>query len=134
MSKNEICQKFANDYKLIFEDRGEVGFSRPCVGFIKGNSYLDISPFIYPNFDNLIDDDLVLWPPHDVKDAYHKHDCLCVLVHDNNYDEGIRQLILWVKDIESKTVEVIKYLTGATGMQAMVSGSYGYVIKKVEND
>ena len=65
----------------LLEINGEVGFGRPCVGICKGSSYIDYS----------YDDDI--WHP---EDAYHKHDCLAVLVRGERED-ALEQLYQWVK-------------------------------------
>lgn len=35
----KICQDFALKHKLIFDDEGEVGSGRECVGFRDGDKY-----------------------------------------------------------------------------------------------
>lgn len=40
----KICQDFANKHKLIFEEEGECGFGRECVGLSIGDSWLDFNP------------------------------------------------------------------------------------------
>lgn len=125
------CQRFANAHKLVFEDRGEVGFGRPCVGFTKGNGYVEYNPLSraddYRRIPEFADDRL--YAPDGVE-AYHKHDCLAVLVRDEDYDAAIRQLDQWVRHLESLgTVEVVSYETGATGFQAVISGVIGYALR-----
>ena len=44
-------QEFANRFKLIFEDDGEVGFGRKCVGLTNGSNYVDYNPTQYPDYD-----------------------------------------------------------------------------------
>lgn len=39
-----ICERFAVDHKVIFDDEGEVGFGRECVGFRDGGKYIDHNP------------------------------------------------------------------------------------------
>ena len=35
-----VLLAFAEKHGLIFEERGEVGFGRPCVGFTDGTRYV----------------------------------------------------------------------------------------------
>jgi hypothetical protein len=129
---NEIyqnLQRFANEHKLILEDHGEVGFGRPCVGFLHGHNYVDYNPMNLESFEYIpgfkIDD-----PVPSGVNAYHKHDCMAVLVENDDYDEALRQLNEWVKHLESLgTVEIVQYETGARGMQAVISGFFGKAIK-----
>jgi hypothetical protein len=48
MNKNsetwQNLQRFANEHKLILEDEGQIGFGRPCVGFVKVGSYIAYNP------------------------------------------------------------------------------------------
>ena len=37
-------QEFANRFKLIFEDKGECGFGRECVGLTSVTNYVDYNP------------------------------------------------------------------------------------------
>jgi hypothetical protein len=132
MTKEQIIIeliKFAEKHKIALETKGECGFGRPCVGFTSGNGYVDFNPIDMVNYmpiEELQCDKI--YPPDGV-DNYHKHDCLAVLVEDEDYEEGLRQLLSWVKHIEAQgSVEVKQYKTGATGLQAMVSGSFGTAI------
>jgi hypothetical protein len=122
-------EMFAEKHALKLEKRGEVGFGRPCVGFIAGNGYVDYNAFKYPDFTPAFPQDNQYYPPDSVKDAYHKHDCLCVLVINDDYDEALRQLEIWVEDIESRGGKIYKFRTGATGIQAMVSGRIGWALR-----
>src|ERR1700734_1892070 len=60
---------------------GEVGFGRDCVGVLNDGTYIDY------------EDQRGIWTP---EDAYHKHDCIAVLDHDNP-DDALGQLYAWVK-------------------------------------
>lgn len=136
----ENCQRFANAHKVVFEDHGEVGFCRPCVGFTKGTGYIDLHPLSKADYEELWPHDGRLNAPPGVN-AYHKHDCLAVLVtyegdesQQADYDRAILQLDAWVRDLESQgTVEVASYATGATGMQALLSGVIGYALRYTVN-
>lgn len=115
--RNNI-QEFANRFKLIFEDEGEAGFGRECVGLTNGNNWVDYNPTgqDYEYIKDFYDERLYqIAPP----DAYHKHNCLAVLGRGEN---AIRQLSDWVDRLNELGAVVEEYETGATGIQAMVSG------------
>ena len=127
----KVCEDFAIRHKVVFEDEGEVGFCRPCVGFLR-DSYVDYNPINMKNYEEKIEGfDEYLSAP--VKDAYHKHDCMAVLVYDDGYDKAIIQLAEWVKEWESKgPMEVVTFRTGygpLDGFAAMLHGSFGYAIR-----
>jgi hypothetical protein len=117
-------EKFALKHKLILEEHGEVGFGRPCVGFLTGDSYLDYPP-VYSHGDAFKE----IYPDCDfptVDNSYHKHNCLAVLVRGDDYAKGLDELAEWVDKIEAKgEVEVVDYATGASGIQATLSGLRG---------
>jgi hypothetical protein len=131
-------EAFAAKHGLTLEKRGEVGFGRPCVGFIKGSSYVDHNALSHDDFRPLSEfEDDHLYAPDGVN-SYHKHDCLAVLVEaddwenipDVAYDEALRQLHTWIKHLESLgSVEVVRYTTGASGLQAFVTGAVGYALR-----
>ena len=52
--------------------------------------------------------------------------CLAVL---GRGEDSIRQLSEWVDALRELGATVVSFPTGATGMQAMISGSTGYAIK-----
>ena len=128
MTNREICQKFANNHKLIFEDEGECGFGRECVGFIaRGGNYLDYNPYksneSYEQIEELQCE--AVEPPDDVN-AYHKHECMAVL---GRGDEAIDQLAKWVDKInEAGNVKIHEFETGADDIQKIISGILGYAI------
>ena len=119
-------QEFANRFKLIFEDDGEVGFGRKCVGLTNGNNYVDYNPTQFPDFDyveEFYDERLFDIIP---ENAYHKHNCLAVL---GNEETSIIQLSEWIDKLKELGAVVQKYKTGATGMQALFTGIENYAIK-----
>ena len=119
-------QEFANRFKLIFEDDGEVGFGRKCVGLTNGSNYVDYNPTQYPNYDyveEFYDERLFDIVP---ENAYHKHNCLAVL---GNEETSIIQLSEWIDKLKELGAVVEKYKTGATGMQALITGTENYAIK-----
>ena len=130
MNTVEKLNKFANKHSLLLKNKGECGFGRPCVGFLdsRGN-YVDYNPtsckdfsYIFGEYNESLD------APEGVN-SYHKSDCMAVLVENDNYDEGLKQLLLWVEHLESQgDVEVKEYKTGAEGMQAMFSGITGFAL------
>ena len=119
-------QEFANRFKLIFEDDGEVGFGRKCVGLTNGSNYVDYNPTQYPNYDyveEFYDEKLYDIVP---ENAYHKHNCLAVL---GNEESSIIQLSEWIDKLKELGAVVEKYKTGATGIQALITGIENYAIK-----
>lgn len=82
----EWCER----YELTLQTRGQVGFGRPCVGITYGQSYVDFDYELHYSVDR---GGIGLWNP---PDAYHKHDCLAVLVHNDDYVTALDQLYDWV--------------------------------------
>ena len=64
---------------------GECGFGRPCVGLLQGANWVDY-PYDFP-YDKVPDL------------AYHKHDCVAVLVEGDDEAESWRQLSGWLDTI-----------------------------------
>lgn len=126
----KICEEFATKYKVIFEEKGEVGFGRNCVGFIKGTNYVNFNPHNSDKYEFIPELQCdVCYPPEEVKDAYHKHDCLSVLVYGEDYDKAIIQLAKWVLHLKGQgEVSIKRYDTGAVGIQAIISGLTGYCV------
>ncbi len=129
MSAREICQQFANKHRVVFVDKGECGFGRPCVGFTHGDCYIAFNPISVdpPNYKvkDLLPSDTRLHAPAGV-DAYHKHDCLAVLAFGDepDYEKAIEQLATWIAKLESfGDVKIVDYATEATGLQALFSGA-----------
>lgn len=118
-------QEFANRFKLIFEDEGECGFGRECVGLMKNTNWVNYNPInmeTYENIEEFYDERLYEIAP---EDAYHKHNCLAVL---GRGEKAIRQLSEWVDKLNDLGATIEQYETGATGMQAMFSGVYNYTV------
>lgn len=119
-------QEFANTHKLIFEREGECGFGRECVGLLHGDNYVDYNPtdsVSYEPIKEFEDDRLyAIAPPL----AYHKHNCLAVL---GRGEKSIKQLSDWVDSLKELNVTIETYKTGATGVQAIVSGVFGKTVK-----
>lgn len=106
--------RFANKHKLIFEDSGEIGFGRDCIGLLsRAGAYVDYNPQEYYGGDFIepVPRDDRLSPPYDlVSDAYHKHSCLAVLVHNDDYDLAINQLYSWIDYLEAQgEVKIVSY-------------------------
>lgn len=132
----KICNNFAVKHKVIFAEDGEIGFMRPCVGFVKGQGYIDYNPrhdiseaeadaFFCKEFDQI-----------KPEDAYHKHDCLAVLVH-SKASEAIKQLAHWAQELDAIGIEVLPYRRVDTHyIHALLHGGGGYSIKRkgVENE
>ncbi len=122
----ELIQDFANRFKLIFEEEGECGFGRECVGLTNGKNYVDYNPTDNVNYDYIpefYDERFSQIAP---ENAYHKHDCIAVL---GRGEEAIRELADWVNKLNELGAVVDRYETGATGIQALFSGSHNYAVK-----
>lgn len=119
-------QEFADKFDLIFDQAGECGFGRHCVGIRKDNFWLNYNPIhmgTYEEIEEFYDERLNKILP---EDAYHKHPCVAVLGRN---EEAIRQLSEWIDKLKELDVTVEKYKTGATGLQAMVSGTHNFTLK-----
>lgn len=131
------------EFKLV----AEVGNSRACVGFldkrVPHSNFVDYNPLdmdTYDAIDGLYDERLR--PPDEVKDAYHKFDCLCVLRHDADgtgeevligFNVALKQMKAWIDHLDTfGRVVSQRYETGAMGAQALFTGEYGYALKIVE--
>ena len=123
----EICQNFANKHKVIFDKEGECGLGRECVGIRHGDTWVSHNPHNSENYEPIKEYKCEeAYPPGEVTDAYHKHDCLAVLGHGN---EAIIQLAKWISHMEGAgNVTIEDFATGATGIQAIVSGIYGKTV------
>lgn len=103
-------KSWAADRKCYVEEKGEVGFGRPCVGIIHGTAYVDLGP---PEAIEIPRQNTIYFPavvegahaPAGVN-AYHKHDCLAVLArpipdYDGyDYDAALVELFTWVQQID----------------------------------
>lgn len=100
----EYLKGWAADNRAVYEWEGQVGFGRECVGITASGNYIDLNG--YDEEYNLLPDvpdwNLVC-PPPETPDAYHKHDCLCVL---GRGPEAVEQLYHWVHKLEANNVEV----------------------------
>lgn len=119
-------KEFADRFKLTFEEEGECGFGRECVGLTVGENYVDYNPSTHPDYEYVkafYDERLYDIPP---ENAYHKHNCLAVL---GRGEDAIRELSEWVEKLNELGAVVEKYATGATGVQAMLSGTHNYAVR-----
>ena len=123
----ETCEHFAIKHKVIFEDEGECGFGRECVGFLaQGGCYVAFNPRDDKTYEIIEGFECGNAEAPDDVNSYHKHDCMAVLGQD---DEAIIGLAKWVEKLESfGNVRVVEYPTGAEGMQAIISGMFGYAV------
>jgi hypothetical protein len=107
----EEMEAFLRDWaarnKVIYENEGECGFGRECVGITDGNAWIDLGPPTnetisgrHYSFPSVLDE---AWPPEGVTDAYHKHNCLAVLGRGQT---AVHQLYLWVNSLEANGVVV----------------------------
>ena len=122
------CERFAIAHRVIFEDEGEVGFGRSCVGFVtRAGGYVSYNPRNAKEYELI--EELVCpeaEPPEDAPDAYHKHDCMAILGRGAS---AIGQLAAWVRSLErAGKVAVVQFETEAEGLQLLTSGFYGYAV------
>jgi hypothetical protein len=95
---------WAAEQKCVLDLDGEVGFGRECVGVLYKSSYVDTpgsGSNDWPEYPEAPDERRM--PPEDV-DAYHKHDCLCVLGRDETAVDG---LLRWVEKIREHGGRVV---------------------------
>ena len=128
---------FCRQHGLNLIKEGEVGFGRPCVGLIPqaGFNYLDYNPYSMVKWDHVFTYDERLDPPQGVR-AYHKHPCFAVLVdwkaddEDLAYGRALIELAAWVKHLQGLgDLQIVRYATGAEGMQALISGTVGFALR-----
>ena len=131
MQAMRILNEFALKHKVVLEQKGKVGFGRPCVGFTYGHNYIDYNPYKYVNHEPVDISEVYSDLFHELApaNAYHKHTCLCVLVEDGKYKDALAELAKWVTDLEKHNVCIVDFSTGATGMQAEISGKFGKTLK-----
>ena len=110
-AEREYLIHWAYREKCVFEEEGEVGFGRECVGMVRDSSYVDLGPH---EKQELLVGRPPYWvtvpieeskPPEGVTDAYQKHDCLCVI---GGGDGAVHQLYLWCWALERRGVHVSK--------------------------
>lgn len=136
MSREDVVaelDEFAKAHGLKLSVRGEVGFGRPCVGLLgSSENYVDYNPHKSDgNYGEVWPADERLYAPDGVE-AYPKHDCFAVLCADDEpaYTEALRQLLTWVRHLKAQgDVYVERYATGATGIQALFSGTHGCALR-----
>ena len=134
METKEYLEKFTEQHGLTLVAKGECGFGRPCVGFTKPkrngiDSYVDYNPIDSTTFEDIWERDERLYAPDGVN-SYHKVECLAVLVDNDDYDAGLDQLATWMRAIEAHgPPQIVEYRTGASGIQAMVTGSHGWALR-----
>jgi len=134
MNRDKTLRAFAKKHNLRLVVDGSVGFGRECVGFLDPReNYPDFDPWLYGDEIVSVFDEEWNWCPKEVEDAYHKHTCMAVLVHDEDYDKALDQLLLWVHHLDKIDVTLVEFETGATGLQAMLSGKTGYAFRPTAN-
>lgn len=115
MDKIKYLKEFAESLGCILIEKGTVGFGRDCVGILESSieHYVDINPYDFESYykdENNNYDDFYIFgfnedlepDPDSVPNAYHKHSCLAVLVHDGDFSKGISELYEWIVSIRSK--------------------------------
>ncbi len=134
MKKEEIIkklQKFANKYRIFFEENGEIGFGRGCVGFLSGDKYIAYNPHrsTIDSFEQIkelySEKHYKVIPNH----AYHKDDYFAVLTAEIGKLKALKELLEWAEGLEKLGIEIVEYETKATGMQVLFSGVVAHAIK-----
>jgi len=108
MRSLEECRKkineFAGKFGLVFDEEGECGFGRECVGIRDDSKWVDFNPLNhsknYEFIQEFYDERFYEIKP---ENAYHKHDCLAVL---GRGEGAIRELCDWVEKLEELNVVV----------------------------
>ena len=109
LEKIQTIINFAKDIDAKFNIHGECGFGRPCIGITKNDNWIAFNPLDktkgYEPIKELFSEKF-----YDIKpeDAYHKFDCLAVLLHDD-LERAIDQLYDWVRKIKLLGVEAVPY-------------------------
>jgi hypothetical protein len=85
----KAAMRWAEAQGCTLQFEGEVGIGRECVGLVRNESYVDLDDYG--------------WPPDSVTDAYHKHDCVCVL---GRGDGPVDQLLDWIEYLQSENLTV----------------------------
>lgn len=102
-AEEAFLRDWAARQKVIYDDEGECGFGRECVGITTGDKWIDLGPSVHINNEYGGYDEMSVhpdaYPPQGVVDAYHKHDCLAVL---GRGPYAIHQLFLWVSNLKDK--------------------------------
>jgi hypothetical protein len=108
---------FADRFNLIFEEEGQCGLGRECVGLIFGDNYVDYNPCddTYLDYIEYFYDERL----YDIKptDAYHKHDCIAVL---GRGDDVIRQLSDWIDSLNELNAVIEKISISSTKVAVKV--------------
>lgn len=123
--------EFAEKFGLSFEEEGECGFGRACVGITNGLNWVNYNPHnekTYEPIEEFYDEQLYDITPIN---AYHKHTCLAVL---GRGEDAIKQLSDWVDTLKRLGAVIEKYETGASGIQAIFSGVYNHTVKIPKNN
>ena len=119
-------QEFANKHKIVFDDEGECGLGRMCVGLRDGHNWIDYNPIHGQTYENI--KEVYNKKLYDISPAkaYHKHHCLAVLGRD---EESIIQLSEWVDELKKLNVTIVDFETGADRFQAMFTGFIRKAVK-----
>lgn len=127
------CEAFAKKLGVLFDDAGECGFGRPCVGFRHGDQWVAYNPLVMefapgalnPKYMPLreVEDARLQADPNETPNAYHKSDCLAVLVHGGNVEAAVLELAAWASRLDALGVELHHYATGARGVHAIFKGA-----------
>jgi hypothetical protein len=115
----ENIQAFADRFKLIFDEAGEVGIGRECVGLRNHSSFVEFNPVEPPEYGfvpEYYDERLFDIRP---ENGYHKFDCLAVL---GRGDDAIRELSEWVDKLNSLNAVVETRSSNSLSVGSMLFG------------
>lgn len=104
-------KRFVKTTGLSYNESGEIGFGRKCVGIMnqKTESYLAYTHYLNEDYSNPIGHEVAenTMP----KNAYHKGPYLAVL-HDGSekgHREAVKQLDLWLEKILAASFDLTEY-------------------------
>jgi len=119
---------WAERYGALLQTEGEVGFGRSCVGITKDGTYPGYREYEHVEFA-LLHECPEAAPPAEVKDAYHKHDCLAVL---GRGPDIIHQLYAWVRHLEAQGIGIaVLPRRPANDIDALINGHEVPVLVKL---
>lgn len=128
----ENLERFAEEHDIILETRGEISLVGECVGFLDrtGCKYIGFNPYQADTKsyrECYYDDRFFEVMP---ENAYVEHNCLCVLVFNEDYESALEELSDWIDALEEMgELEVLEYFNSIEGLEEIVGGEVDTVIK-----
>lgn len=121
--------QFLRDNDNFRFEVGQVGFGRPCVGIVEKGADSYVSYRIYDDKYETTSDCSAAWGADRPDKAYHKHDCLAVLMPTADFDlgpsdaekaEAVAALDKWLGAIIYAGYKQQKYDAGPHAIQAIL--------------